>query len=49
MGPELKNITNNHVSYEGLKKADDYGKESLKGVSPVAIGDGPKWIEGNPC
>ena len=37
------------MSYEGLRKADDYGKESLKGVSPVAIGDGPKWIEGNPA
>lgn len=46
--PELKNITHNNVSYEGLRKADDYGKESLKGVSPVAIGDGPKWIKGNP-
>lgn len=46
--PELKDITNNNVSYEGLRKADDYGKEELKGVSPVAIGDGPQWIEGNP-
>ncbi|WP_293710967.1 hypothetical protein [uncultured Parabacteroides sp.] len=46
--PELKDITNNNVSYEGLRKKDDYGKEELKGVSPVAIGDGPKWIEGNP-
>lgn len=46
--PELKDITNNNVSYEGLRKADDYGKEELKGVSPVAIGDGPKWINGNP-
>lgn len=46
--PELKDITNNNVSYEGLRKADDYGKESLKDVSPVAIGDGPKWIAGNP-
>ncbi|WP_075556832.1 hypothetical protein [Parabacteroides timonensis] len=46
--PELKDITNNNVSYEGLRKEDDYGKEELKGVSPVAIGDGPKWIEGNP-
>lgn len=45
---ELKDITCNNVSYEGLRKADDYGKASLKGVSPVAIGDGPKWIEGNP-
>lgn len=46
--PELKDITANNVSYEGLRKADDYGKESLKGISPVAIGDGPKWIKGNP-
>jgi len=46
--PELRNITNNNVSYEGLRKHDDYGKESLKNISPVAIGDGPKWIEGNP-
>lgn len=46
--PELKDITFNNVSYEGLRKTDDYGKESLKGVSPVAIGDGPKWIQGNP-
>ena len=45
--PELKDITNNNIAYEGLRKFDDYGKESLKGVSPVAIGDGPKWIDGN--
>lgn len=46
--PELKNITYDNVSYEGLRKTDDYGKASLQGVSPVAIGDGPKWIKGNP-
>lgn len=46
--PKLKDITNNNIAYEGLRKFDDYGKESLKGVSPVAIGDGPKWIDGNP-
>ena len=46
--PELKDITNNNIAYEGLRKFDDYGKESLKGGSPVAIGDGPKWIDGNP-
>lgn len=46
--PELKNITNNNIAYEGLRKTDDYGKESLKDVSPVAIGDGPKWINTNP-
>lgn len=46
--PELKNITLDNVSYEGLRKEDDYGKAALKGVSPVALGDGPKWIKGNP-
>lgn len=46
--PELRNLTANNIAYEGLRKADDYGKESLKGLSPVAIGDGPKWINGNP-
>ncbi|SFG32872.1 hypothetical protein SAMN05216383_11038 [Prevotella sp. KH2C16] len=46
--PEFRDLTDNNIAYEGLRKADDYGKESLKGVSPVAIGDGPKWIEGNP-
>lgn len=46
--PEMKNLTHNNIAYEGLRKFDDYGKASLRGVSPVAIGDGPKWIEGNP-
>lgn len=46
--PELKNLTNDNISYEGLRREDDYGKESLKGKTPVAIGDGPKWIKGNP-
>lgn len=46
--PEFKNLTENNISYEGLRKTDDYGKTSLQGVSPVAIGDGPKWINGNP-
>lgn len=47
--PELKDMTHNTIAYEGLRKQDDYGKESLKGISPVAIGDGPKWIKGNPA
>lgn len=46
--PELRDLTDNNIAYEGLRKADDYGRPDLKGVSPVAIGDGPKWIEGNP-
>jgi hypothetical protein len=46
--PEMKNLTEGNIAYEGLRKADDYGKESLKGVSPVAVGDGPKWTSTNP-
>lgn len=46
--PELKDISKGIIAYEGLRKSDDYGKTSLKDVSPVAIGDGPKWIKGNP-
>ena len=46
--PEMKNISNGVVSYEGLRKKDGYGKSSLQGVSPVAIGDGPKWNKNNP-
>lgn len=45
---EYKDITHNQIAYEGLCKADDYGMHWLLGVSPVAIGDGPKWIAGNP-
>lgn len=47
--PEMKNLTNDNIAYEGLRKTDDYGKESLKGVSPVAVGDGPKWTSTNPA
>jgi hypothetical protein len=46
--PEKKEITKNVIAYEGIRKTDDYGKESVKGVSPVAIGDGPKWVKGQP-
>jgi hypothetical protein len=46
--PEYKNITHGLVAYEGIRKTDDYGKPELKGVSPVAIGDGPKWNKDNP-
>lgn len=45
---EKKEISKNVIAYEGIRKFDDYGKETLKGVSPVAIGDGPKWVEGQP-
>lgn len=46
--PEKKAITRNVIAYEGLRKADDYGKEMLENVSPVALGDGSKWVEGQP-
>jgi hypothetical protein len=46
--PELKQITKNVIAYEGVKKIDAYGKESLKGVSPVALGDGPNWVVSQP-
>jgi len=35
------------IAYEGLIKNNDY--EEFKHLkAPVAIGDGPRWIEGNP-
>ena len=46
--PEKKSVTRNVIAYEGLRKEDSYGKEELKGVSPVALGDGPLWTEGQP-
>ncbi len=46
--PQLKNLTHGIIAYEGLRKTDDYKKESLIGVVPVAIGDGPKWAPGQP-
>ncbi len=47
--PEEKSITRNVIAYEGLKKTDVYKKENLKGVSPVALGDGPNWVVGQPA
>ena len=46
--PELKEITRNVIGYEGLKKVDAYDKDILKGVSPVALGDGPNWVLSQP-
>jgi hypothetical protein len=43
-----KEISKNVIAYEGIRKSDDYNRKDLVGVSPVAIGDGPKWIEGQP-
>jgi len=46
--PAKKSITNGIIGYEGVRKRDDMNNPALAGVSPVAIGDGPKWTEGQP-
>lgn len=46
--PEKKELTKNVIAYEGIRKTDPYGKESLNGVEPVALGDGPNWVKGQP-
>lgn len=46
--PEQKDITKGVIAYEGLRKADDYNNPELIGISPMAIGDGPKWNPKNP-
>lgn len=46
--PAKKDITKNVIAYEGIRKADDYGKEVLKNITPVSLGDGPKWVRGQP-
>jgi len=46
--PKIKDITNGIIGYEGLRKTDDMNNPALKGVTPVAIGDGPKWAAGQP-
>ena len=45
----MKGLTDNNIAYEGLRKTDCYGKESLKGIEPVALGDGPNWTSANPA
>ena len=46
--PHLRDMTQGIIGYEGLRKVDDMNNPALKGVTPVAIGDGPKWVEGQP-
>ena len=46
--PEMKDFTNSLVAYEGLRFEDCYNKPGLKGVNPVALGDGPNWNPQNP-
>jgi hypothetical protein len=46
--PQYKNLTRNVIAYEGLIKNDLFERPEMEGISPVAVGDGPRWIEGNP-
>jgi len=47
--PERKEISKNVIAYEGLRKIDyTYKKPALMGSSPVALGDGPQWVKGQP-
>ena len=46
--PEMKYLTDGNIAYEGLRKVDSYGKKELEGMSPVALGDGPRWTSSNP-
>jgi hypothetical protein len=46
--PQLKDLTHGIIGYEGLRKTDDMNNPALTGISPVAIGDGPKWVAGQP-
>jgi hypothetical protein len=46
--PQLKDLTRGIIGYEGLRKTDDMNNPVLKGMTPVAIGDGPKWVAGQP-
>jgi hypothetical protein len=47
--PAQKEITKNVIAYEGLRKIDHtYKKPVLANISPVALGDGPQWVKGQP-
>lgn len=45
--PELKSLTKNVIAYEGIAKTSTHDEYSHL-PSPVAQGDGPKWVTGNP-
>ncbi|MDR0618991.1 MAG: hypothetical protein LBG17_03720 [Bacteroidales bacterium] len=46
--PEMKNIANGVIAYEGLRYQDAYNTPRLKNIHPVALGDGPNWMPDNP-
>lgn len=45
--PGQKEITKNVIAYEGLRKTDHVYKK-VNNQSPVALGDGPQWVKGQP-
>lgn len=45
--PELKQHTKGVIAYEGLIKESHF-KEYEHIKAPIAIGDGPHWVDGNP-
>ncbi|MEP7323135.1 MAG: hypothetical protein ABI761_14515, partial [Saprospiraceae bacterium] len=44
--PQYKALTKNVIAYEGIIKESGY--PGLKGISPMAQGDGPQWEKGMP-
>lgn len=46
--PEKKAITRNVIAYEGLKKTNHVPKAAVDNATPVAVGDGPLWVDGQP-
>lgn len=44
--PQYKALTKNVIAYEGIIKESGY--PNLKGISPMAQGDGPQWAPGMP-
>lgn len=46
--PEMHDFTHSIIAYEGLRFEDTYENPKLKGVHPVALGDGPLWNPKNP-
>ncbi|MBJ7880181.1 hypothetical protein JEM65_05885 [Gelidibacter salicanalis] len=45
--PELKHHTKGVIAYEGLIKNSHF-EQYEQIAAPIAIGDGPHWVEGNP-
>lgn len=45
--PELKALTKGVIAYEGIAKTSTHERYAQL-PAPVAQGDGPKWVEGNP-